>query len=970
MGLRAASPVLVGRERELARLVEALDAAIEGGAATAFVGGEAGVGKTRLVQEFGMLAERRGCRVCTGRCLEFGEAVWPLAPLGEIMATLVEELDDDALDLVLGGARDVLSGLIPALGGSRRDAAVSSEQLCELLIGVFARLAERRPLVLVVEDLHWADDTSRMLVAALAGARRVRPLLLVGTFRSDELHRPHPLRPMLAEVERTRCERIELTALGPVATAELICAIQGSAPDRAYADAVHHRTAGNPFFVEELVAARTSGVGTMPDTLRDVILARAAVLDDIAVELLGIAAVAGPVVPEVLGDVSGLETDTLQRKLGELVATALLVRDGDEVRFRHELGREVFYDELLPGRRAQVHTGLAESLQGYRPDRVGDIARHWTAARNARRALAASMAAGRQALPTGAAAEAENHLTRVLELWPVVDDPEVLAGVDHPGALMETAVAAEHAGHLEHAVELARQAAEELASVDPRRAGEAWLLLGNLSRFMSRNDEAAAAAERALAEIPYYPPSKARAEALAAAAMCAGDAGRPIEAINQAREAVAVAEAVGESDVLVVAHSALAASLHEAGDHEQALAVALGNLERCDSDVASEHALMAYNGVIGELVDLGRNGEIPSYAERAVTLARCTGLGGPRSSWMAQLWVDSLVALGRWVEAERVVNEQADLLDHATQPPARLAATWGVVLVRQGRIEEARPLFELAGARLFDRRWSRGRAYLAAAIVEFAAAEGRCDDVEAVVSEVLGQSVLVVTDEYLVTRGIGALADCIDATMPAIAKQVRERAVTTAMRWIERSDRRQAHESQTLPWRTLERDQVTAEFERLQGLSDPERWARVAAGCAEPGFRYDEALARYRRAKALIAGAAGHANAARTAAEIELAASRSIAEDLGAAPLLADIDRLARLERGRRQRPSHGWESLTPTELQVAELVAEGQTNPQIAQRLLMGRATVKSHLEHMFTKLGVSSRAELAALVVRQTER
>ena len=109
MGLRAASPVLVGREHELARLVEALDAAIEGGAATALVGGEAGVGKTRLVQEFGMLAERRGCRVCTGRCLEFGEAVWPLAPLGEIMATLVEELDGDVLDLVLGGARDVLS---------------------------------------------------------------------------------------------------------------------------------------------------------------------------------------------------------------------------------------------------------------------------------------------------------------------------------------------------------------------------------------------------------------------------------------------------------------------------------------------------------------------------------------------------------------------------------------------------------------------------------------------------------------------------------------------------------------------------------------------------------------------------------------------------------------------------------------------------------------------------------------------
>ena len=648
-------------------------------------------------------------------------------------------------------------------------------------------------------------------------------------------------------------------SVGSGGDGELIGAIQGSAPDRAYADAVHHRTAGNPFFVEELVAARTSGVGTMPDTLRDVILARAAVLDDIAVELLGIAAVAGPVVPEVLGDVSGLETDTLQRKLGELVATALLVRDGDEVRFRHELGREVFYDELLPGRRAQVHAGLAESLQGYRPDRVGDIARHWTAAGNARRALAASMAAGRQALPTGAAAEAENHLTRVLELWPVVDDPEALAGVDHPGVLMETAVAAEHAGHLEHAVELARQAADELASVDPRRAGEAWLRVGNLFRFMSRSDECAAAADRALAVIPLSPPSRARAEALAAAAMCAGDAGRPSSPSTMPVKLLRWPKPSASRTFWSSPTTPWPVSLHVAGDHEQALAVALGNLERCDSDVASEHALMAYNGVIRELVDLGRNAEIPLFAERGVTLARCTGLGGPRSSWMAQLWVDSLVVFGRWVDAERVVNEQADLLDHATQPPARLAATWGVVLVRQGRLEEARPLFELARARLFDRSWNRGRAYLAAAIVEFAAAEGRCDDVEAVVSEVLGQSVLVVTDEYLVTRGIGALADCLDAAVPAIAEQVRERAVTTAMGWIEQSDRRQAHESQTLPWRTLERDQVTAELERLQGRSDPGRWARVATGCAELGFRYDEALARYRQAKALLGGAAGRA---------------------------------------------------------------------------------------------------------------
>ena len=424
MGLRATSPSLFGRHGEMARLERALDVAAEDGSAVALIAGEAGVGKSRLVHELATYAEGRGFRVCVGRCVDLGEAIWPLAPLREMVASLVEDLDGEALDLVVGGARGVLAELVPELGGERAgDAPVSSDRLCELVVGMFKRLAQRAPLVLVVEDLHWADATTRTLFSALARVGRLRPVLLVGTFRSDELHRRHPLRPALAEIERAgQCERIDVRPLDRAATAELVGAIGGVPADRVDVDDVHRRSGGNPFFVEELIAARRWGVAGLPDTLRDVILARAAMLDDAAVEVLGVAAAAGATLPEVLADVCGVGAEAMRTTLDGLFATALLVPDGDEVRFRHELGREVFYDELVPGERARLHALLARSVARRRPERLGEIARHWSAAHDTPRALAASVAAGRQALRTGAAAEAEGHLGRALELWDSVED--------------------------------------------------------------------------------------------------------------------------------------------------------------------------------------------------------------------------------------------------------------------------------------------------------------------------------------------------------------------------------------------------------------------------------------------------------------------------------------------------------------------------------------------------------------------
>jgi DNA-binding CsgD family transcriptional regulator/tetratricopeptide (TPR) repeat protein len=815
-----------------------------------------------------------------------------------------------------------------------------------------------------------------LLFSALARAQRVRPLLLVGTFRSDELHRRHRLRPMLAEVERERCERIELARLGRAATVELVGAIHGSVVDARYVEMIQRRSDGNPFFVEELVAAQRSGIIGLPVTLRDVILARAAVLDDAAVHVLNVTAAAGTAISDVLADVCGLEPDALRTTLGELFATALLVRDEDEVRFRHDLGREVVYDELLPDERIRLHARLAASLQARRPERLGEIARHWSAANDAPRALAASVAAGQQTLRSGAAAEAAAHLSRALELWEVVVDAATLVDLDHPALLLEAALAAEHARHLDRAIDLARKAAAELATIDPMREGQALLLLRDLYRFTYRWDECADAADRALAVIPEIPPSNARARALAAAALSNGYQHRFDDALAHARQSVAVAEAVGDPEALIDAYNALGVQLYNVGDYEGGFAVASRGLGLCDGSVSPERVLTAHICVDNGLARLGRYRDRVANAQRAVALARSSGLGGPRSALLARIWIGALFVVGRWDEAERVVDEVADLLDHTTQEGA-LAATWGLALTRQGRLDDARPFIDQGRAVLFDSIWDQGRGELAAAIVEFDAAEGRFGDVRHLVTACLGHGMdCSDTDPYLVGIGIAALADFVET---AVARPVRPdiaelRAI--ANRWIERTNADATDARQAAPWESVERDNAVAQFERLQGRADPVQWERLVAQWAELGQRYEEALARFRRAEALLAGVPGRASAARRAATSELAAAGAIAADLHAAPLLAkvqDLARRARLPVGSTSPPvpvpgqvsTENELGLTPREIEVLALLASGRSNGQIGKELFISTKTASTHVSNIIRKLGITNRVEAAAIAV-----
>ena len=410
----------------------------------------------------------------------------------------------------------MLRRLLPELGGDAVTLPVPAANVCALFVGVFHRFARRGPLLVVVEDLHWSDTVTQLLVATLSRPGRAVPLLLVGTYRSDELHPHHPWRAALAELLRAaHPERVSLAPLDRAETTAMIAAVGSLPAANGLVAEVHRRSGGNAYFVEELVAAAAEGASGVPESLRDAVLARASRLDGVSESILRALAVGGAGPPDVLGHVGGLGEQELSVAIDRLVATALVVVSDGEVRFRHELGREVFDEGLHPGERADLHARWADASECLRPDRLGEIARHWAGTGQCERALAAAVTAGREAMRSGAAGEAETHLSRALSLWERVGDAAALAGVDHPALLLETSIAARHANHGDVAVTLALSAETEVRGDDPMREARIWLHLRDVYRDQGRYEQCADAIDRALAVIPPDPPSAELAEALA-----------------------------------------------------------------------------------------------------------------------------------------------------------------------------------------------------------------------------------------------------------------------------------------------------------------------------------------------------------------------------------------------------------------------------------------------------------------------
>src|SRR3954452_18644645 len=371
---RVSSPEMIGRGAELAALSDARERAASGTPAVVLIGGESGVGKSRLVAAFNEELGRNGDLVLTGECIELSEGEIPFAPAVSALRRLARDLDETQLDAVFGEASTELIRLFPevargAIPGPQSIGlgSVGQARLFEFLLGIFQRLAEERPVTLVIEDLHWADRSTRDLLFFLMRSMRDERLLLVVTYRSDELHRRHPLRPFLAEVAAARgVERIDLSRLSRDEVCDQLERILGYMVDAPLVDAIYARAEGNPLFTEELIAASGDGSGALPDTLRDALLLRVEALPEAAQTVVRVAAAAGRHAQhDLLAAVVNLPETDLLTALREAVGGHVLVESVEEqsYEFRHALLREAVYLDLLPGERTKLHVELAEALE-------------------------------------------------------------------------------------------------------------------------------------------------------------------------------------------------------------------------------------------------------------------------------------------------------------------------------------------------------------------------------------------------------------------------------------------------------------------------------------------------------------------------------------------------------------------------------------------------------------------------------
>jgi len=978
---RVSSPRFVGRHAEVASLCAAVDRLGSGAPAAVLVGGEAGVGKSRLVAEMTAHAMAGGVRVLNGACVALGAESLPYAPFTQALAELTGELGVRGVEELVGGAaRADLARLVPELrepGDAARPAGATDRAvLFQAVLRVLEAVSLRASLLVVIEDLHWADASSRELLGFLVGRLKAQ-VLIVATFRSDELHRRHPLRPLLAEATRDeRVARLDLAPLEPGEVTELLEAIVGRRPAPDVVAAVVARAEGNPFFAEELLAA--GGGAQLPPGLADVLAEHLAQLPESAYEVVRVAAVAGRRVGhELLAVVCARAPAELAADLRAATFHHVLVADSTGAyAFRHALLAQAAYAELLPGERVALHGAYAAALDAH-PEWAasaagvaGELAHHFAAAHQPARALRASVDAAGAATDTYALGEAHALYEQALALWAQVPDAAEWAGCDRAQLLERCADAAVLAGDSKRAVTLVRGALDELdATKEPARAA---LLHWRLARVLWTIGDPQASLDAHHAAVALMPAEASAERAL----ILAGEghvlmlSGRYQESRARCEEAIEVARAAGARREEGYALNTLGADHSRLGDSTMALACLEQALVIAEAVGSIEDVWRAYANFCGAL---GEAGEL----DRAVGVARAgvqrvAALGYEEGAAILRcVCAQALLEASGWDEADRLAGE-------VLQGPVSSFTAWSVlevraaIAVRRGEFASAHDLLEQARG-LWSSPDAEFRSGLDAVRVELALGEGRLDDVRTLVDEglqALARSEAQDHLQRLVALGLRAEADEACRRHGRDAQARARLALQRAEGLIERShatSEKLTRDGVPLTLRSrLLRRLCEAEIARARGEHAAEVWAHVAQGWQRISNPYEVAYARWRQAEAHLA------SADKNAATSALRDAFSIARGLGAAPLRAEIEALARRARVRPHSASTGPAEddspggLSLREIEVLTLVAAGHTNRQIAAALYISDKTASAHVSHILTKLSVENRGQATAAAHR----
>lgn len=705
---RSVSPVFVGRADELAVLTDALTRADGQEPQAMLIGGEAGVGKTRLTEEFLCEAARRGAVVAVGGCMEIGAEGLPFAPFSTALRTLHRRLPDE-LAAATAGQEDELARILPELGDTPRGPhdEESTARLFELTARMLERLAADRTVVLVLEDLHWADTSTRHLLSYLFRTLGSGRLVVVATYRADDVHRRHPLRPLLAELDRLRTvQRIELARFNRAEVRRQLAGILASQPEEDFVDSVFDRSDGNAFFVEELVASREAGCRTgLTESLRDLLLVRVEVLPDRAQRVVRLVAEGGSTVEyPLLRAVAGLTEDELIEALRAAVGANILLAtpDGDGYRFRHSLVREAVSDDLLPGERARVNRRYAEAMEAddsliRAEERIIRLASYWYHANDPSKALPAVLAATVAARRRHAYSEQLRLLERAMDLWDSAPEEirEALRPADYtdvyppcgcdPAAtalqrldlLAEATVAARYGGDRERALKITKTALRLLEEDrDPLRAAWFWTERSRLVASLGRGDgwdEIAKAQEL----VQGLPPSQVHAEVLVRAAGWGMLHNPGPGNVAAAERAVEYARMVGAEDIELNARITVGSLLTDSGEPERGLAEIHAVRERATELGLVMLAGRAHINLTSQLESMGRSREAVELAERGAELVNKSRLLDSEA-WVRGNMAESLYSLGRWDEAAEAARRTLLVGQSAAPaaPPPHDSPTW------------------------------------------------------------------------------------------------------------------------------------------------------------------------------------------------------------------------------------------------------------------------------------------------------
>ncbi|MEV0405935.1 AAA family ATPase [Actinoallomurus sp. NPDC050550] len=955
----------VGRRREYEVLATALDGVAMGDSRVVLVSGEAGVGKTRLVERFADAAQDRGVLVLSGACVASGQDGLPLAPILMALRRLVGRIGRDRLIALCSGLPE-LARLLPELGPASAGGAPAGQARLFHQLAVFVqRLGTDQPVVILVEDLHWADRSTRLLLDVLARNLRDTRVLIIATYRTDDLYRGHPLRPFLAELKRVEGVRhIDLGRFSRAETAELIAAALGERPSSALVDRVFDRSGGNAFLVEELVRVERSGMTfSLDDPLRDLLTGRIECLPDLPRQVIRLVAIErSRVSHQVVAAVAGLPDETLLEALRAAIDAHVLVADGDGYDFRHALVREALVTGLLPGERIRLHRAYAVALDG-RPDLLppeqlpSSLAYHWAGAGAPERELPALLRAAAVAKRLSAHAEQYQLLRRALDLSAQVPDE-----VDRGDLEYEASDAAWLAGEHEQGLVLIEQA---LANVDRARQPErAALLLARRGRLLIRlgHADAIPALEEAERLVPEGT-SVARAtvlEILASALTSRGDAARGYEI---SEEAARIARTVGDDELQVAALTTQGTALAHDGRHERAVAAfdAARTLAGSRNDLPG----LARAGVnlSMELWAVGRYAETVTVAREGLAAARGSGLSATLGAFLAANLGMALFSMGLWDDADAATAEALEANPSGVFA-AYLHLLRGDLALARGHLAAAKRCLASA-ARDFgpDFGLDDGLLPMARLDAEIAFRENRIGHARRTVARALGTA-----------RVRGQLA-------------VHAWALVTTGAMIEARSRKpmhafeEPHEAENLtevlgsvtaelatgapPWRA-HAEQFAAEMDS-HGTTSP-LWHDVVAAWEKAGNPYLACYARLRAAEATLA-----TRDDRDARRL-LVAAASQARDLGANPLQKKIEALARsirlppfeVSETSAKAPKADLLGLTSREAQVLRLLTEGESNRGIGVQLFISEKTASVHVSRILAKLGVTSRGEAAATAHR----